>query len=465
MFTSIKNTLAHPKPAAPMEGAKVDAAYKAWRFRVMSGMFVGYAIYYFCRKNFSMANKPLQEAFGLSATQIGMILSTATILYAFSKFFSGVLADRMNARYLMGFGLILSALMNILFGMSPGFAAALGLGTPLLLFIVFWTLSNLFQGSGVPPCSKMLTYWFSPKESGRAWGIWNASHQIGGALILLLSAYLVTNHGWQSAFFVPAAIGIVGGLFIIWNTRDTPQSMGLPPIEVYKGDASGSAKHLSDEKQPFWPTFKKHIVGNPMIWIVCIGNFFVYVVRISVLDWGPSFLQEAKGFSPEASAFAVSGFELSGVAGAFLAGYFSDKIFHGRRGPVMVIFMLILIGSIVGLLFVQPGQQWLTAGILTAVGFFVYGPQMLVAVAAADFATREAAATAVGLTGFFGYMGATVSGVGTGWMKDNYGWDGVFMTFIGAAAIGTILFLFTWNARSPMLDSLHQASPENGVEK
>jgi OPA family glycerol-3-phosphate transporter-like MFS transporter/OPA family sugar phosphate sensor protein UhpC-like MFS transporter len=80
---------------------------------------------------------------------------------------------------------------------------------------------------------------------------------------------------------------------------------------------------------------------------------------------------------------------------------------------------------------------------------------MLVAVAAADFATKKAAATAVGLTGFYGYAGATVSGIGTGMIVDKFGWNGAFTAFIETTLIGVIIFLFTWNKRSPVLDGLH----------
>lgn len=459
MFQKLLTTFQTPVAAEPItDEQQVAKQYRYWRIRVMYGMLIGYAVFYFCRKNFSMANKAISDEFDLTTTQMGMILSVATILYAFSKFLSGVLADRMNARYLMGLGLILSAVMNVLFGLSPWLAASIGMTSPLILFITFWALSNLFQGTGVPPCSKLLTFWYSPSESGTAWGIWNSSHQIGGAIILILAGFLVSTYNWQAAFFVPAVIAMVTGLFIINRLRDTPESLGLPPIEVYRGDMSAEPEAELESRPPFSEVFRKHILTNRMIWLVCLGNFFVYVVRISVLDWGPRFLQESKGFSPEASGFATSGFELAGVAGALAAGWFSDKLFTGRRGPVMVVFMLLLMASIGGLLVVPTGSQWTCAGILIGIGFFVYGPQMLVAVAAADFATKEAAATAVGLTGFFGYMGATLSGVGTGWIVDNYGWNGAFWFFIVAAAIGTGLFVLTWNERSPMLEQIHQTT-------
>ena len=91
--------------------------------------------------------------------------------------------------------------------------------------------------------------------------------------------------------------------------------------------------------------------------------------------------------------------------------------------------------------------------IFIALGFLVYGPQMLVAVAAADFATKAASSTAVGLTGLFGYIGASVCGVTTGYLVDHYGWNGAIWFYAGSATIGALLLATTWWQVSPVIKS------------
>ena len=145
-----------PVPAVT-DPAEVDRLYRYWRVRVMYSMTTGYALFYFVRKNISMAAKPITDEFGLSNTQWGLVLSVATVVYAFSKFLSGVIGDRANPRWLMAGGLLLSALVNVAFG----FAAGLG------SFVALWALNNLFQGAGSPPCIRLLTQWFSPRAHGR----------------------------------------------------------------------------------------------------------------------------------------------------------------------------------------------------------------------------------------------------------------------------------------------------------
>ncbi len=425
-----------------------DWYYKYWRIRVMYSMIIGYAVFYFVRKNFSIINVELSNEYGFTTTDIGLIFSVGTIVYALFKFLGGMLADKMNPRYLMGLGLLISAAINVFCGFTEALA----------FFALFWGLNSIFQGVGVPSCSRLLTNWFTPSESGRAWGIWNASHQIGGALIIVLAAYLVEGFGWRSAFFVPAAIAMVVAFFLLNRLRDNPSRLGLPDIQVYKKDISVEAgkKYARERKElSFIEIFKKYILFNRMIWVVCFANFFVYIVRMGVLYWGPRFLKESKGMSTIDSGWTTAVFEITGIFGALFGGMASDKIFKGRRGPVSTVFMLCLIVSTLGLIYIPAGHDAWMVVILGAIGFFVYCPQLLVAVAAADYATTEAAATAVGLTGLFGYIGATVCGYLTGLLVTHYGWDGGFWFWIASAVVGAILFATTWKQRSPMLDKIH----------
>ena len=85
---------------------------------------------------------------------------------------------------------------------------------------------------------------------------------------------------------------------------------------------------------------------------------------------------------------------------------------------------------------------------LCATGFFVYGPQCLLAIVAANLATKRAAATAIGLTSIFGYASTTLSGWGMGRLVQHYGWNAGFAGLIVCAAIGTLLFVAVWPAKA-----------------
>jgi len=441
-MTSLRSVVARLKtqPHAPAihDAGEIARKYGYWRVRVMYATTAGYAIFYLVRNNMSMATKAITDEFGFSNTQWGAVLGAGTIVYAFSKFLSGVVGDRANPRYLLGIALLVSALINLAFGLAASLAC----------FAVLWSLNSLFQGVGVPPCTRLLTYWYSPREIGRAWGIWNASHQIGGAVIVVWAGYLVTSHGWRAAFWAPAIVAVIGSFWLMNRLTDSPESMGLPPVEVYKGRAARAADAPS---VPFGRIFRRHILANRWVWVVSAANFFVYIVRIGILSWAPKYLIEAKGFTLSKAGFSLSAFEVAGIFGAYASGWLTDTVFKGRRGPVSAGFMLCLTAFVLALFAVPSGHVLTMTALFTALGFFVYGPQMLVAVAAADFATKVASASAVGLTGLFGYLGAAFCNLATGILVDRFGWNGALWLYAASAMVGCALLASTWNRASPLL--------------
>ena len=436
--------------------------YPYWRNRVMYSMLTGYAVFYFIRKNMSVANPLIREEFGIGKEEMGAALGIAAIAYGISKFLSGVLSDTLSPRYVMGLGLLLSACVSFLLGFaSDETSAFLGLSVTGF-FAIFWTLNNIFQGMGQPPCSRLLTQWFSPSEIGKQWGIWNMSHHLGAAGILFAGGYIVVFFDtWRAIFFIPAIFAFLFAFFLINRLRDKPEDVGLPSIEAYDhynqhNDLDKALEgEVEEEKETAKEIFVKYILTNKLIWLVSVVNLFIYIVRIGILDWAPSFLKESRGLSIMESAITTSTFEIAGIVGAIAAGWLSDTVFHGRRGRVSVIFMLLLVLSVFTILYVPSNNPYLMSATLFSVGFFVHGPMLLVAVAAADFATKKAAATAVGLTGLFGYIGAFLANYGTGLIAERWGWDYVIYFYLASAFIGTILLLLTWNSRSPLLDEIH----------
>ncbi|MEF2793434.1 MAG: MFS transporter, partial [Alistipes dispar] len=85
---------------------------------------------------------------------------------------------------------------------------------------------------------------------------------------------------------------------------------------------------------------------------------------------------------------------------------------------------------------------------LCAAGFCIYGPQALIGIAAANQATKRAAATANGLTGLFGYASTLVSGVGLGYVAQHYGWSWAYVGILAMAVAGMAVFLLMWGAKA-----------------
>jgi len=411
-------------------------SYRYWRFRILYTTLIGYAGFYLVRKSLSVANPVITEEFGLSKAHMGIVLTAFGLTYGISKFINGFLGDRSNPRYFMSFGLVCSAVINIFFGFSNG----------IIAFGFFWIVNGWFQGMGWAPCSKTLVNWFSAKERGVKFSIANTSCSIGAASVMFINGYLIKYYGWRYCFFVPASLALLIALFVLNRHRDRPQSLGLPPVEKYRGEEADLGDTEQGKSLSYKDAVMRYIFNNPMMWVVCMANFFVYIVRYSVLDWGTTFLKDEKGVDIMQAAWIVGGYELAGLAGMLIGGLAMDKVFKGYGGRTCAIYMAFC-AMFVFLFWKLPIESVMINGLLLwGAGFMIYGPQCLVAVIAVNMVPKQAGAAAVGLTGLFGYASTVFSGWGLGAIVDKYGWNTGLLVLVIAAVIGMILFMVLWNS-------------------
>ena len=138
-------------------------------------------------------------------------------------------------------------------------------------------------------------------------------------------------------------------------------------------------------------------------------------------------------------------FPVAGGLGAIFAGWASDKIFKNRRAPVAFI-MLVLLAISCYLYRIVPGDNWvISLIILLFIGFFTFGPHILmVAAIPADFGSRKAASSVTGFIDAMGYLGASLTGVGTGYLIEKFSWDAGFCFWIFGAIFAAIMTLVIW---------------------
>jgi sugar phosphate permease len=422
-----------PDPSRPVtitDPAILRAEFRRWQKRVLISSLLGYALFYFVRKNLSVAMPAMARDLHFSKSDLGLLLTWHGVIYGISKFGNGFIGDRANARVLMVVGLAGSAILNVMFGM----------GSMLLPLILIWVANGWFQGMGFPPCARLINHWFSSRELATKMSIWNTSHSLGACLILVLSGYLV-GAGWRWCFYVPAAICLIASWILFCVLPDTPPSVGMPEVE---GSQTGPVQQSPAE---FRAMLMDRVFRNKYVWIVSMANFFVYAIRYAVFDWGPTLLTEAKHFRLTHAAWMLAAFEVAGMIGALLAGWLTDRFFSGRAMRVGLISMILATISVYLFWKVPHQTEWQSTFLLCATGFFVYGPQCLVAIAVSHLASKRAAATAIGLTSIFGYASTILSGWGLGKLVGKQGWDAGFEGIVGVGIVGIIFFAAAWPVR------------------
>ena len=436
--------------------------YNYWQWRTLIILMIGYALFYFVRKNFSITMPALESELGISKAKLGLFLTLNGVIYGLSRFVNGFLADRVSRKKMMAAGLLLSAVVNILIGLSPemngifNFLDAEGKATAGLVVFIgsLWLINGYTQGMGYPPCGSLMAHWIKPSELATKQSIWNSSHSIGAGLVALLCGTLILQYysfaAWQWCFFIPAGLAIVGAALLFFGLKDTPASVGLPDPESMDENAPVKEVVQEDEgftKLAYQKLVKKMVFRNPVIWILAVANFCVYVIRFTILDWGATFLTQDRGLSIQVASTVVASSEIvGGIIGTLLAGWATDKFFKSRAQRTC---LLGLIGATICFLIfwlLPNGMNVLAIASIIMASFFVYMPQALIGIACSNHATKRAAASANGVAGIFGYASTTVSGLLFGALADAYGWNSVFEVSIIFGVVGIVLLALLWKA-------------------
>lgn len=422
-------------------------------------LMVGYICYYFLRKNFSAAIPAMEVQLGLSKVQLGIFLTLNGIVYGLSRMVNGILADRYSKRVLMSLGLVLSCIINLAICFSPklngvfNLLDAEGKATLGLVYLIgsLWVVNGYVHGMAYPPIAAMMAHWFKPSELATKQSIWNASHSIGAGIVIALCGWMLSRWGyeaWTLCFIVPAVIAFLGAILMFTTLKDTPEDAGFPPIEE-AGTAPEKAQVQLKGDQ--YRKFLSHMVfRNPVIWGISLGDFCVYVIRFTILEWGTTFLTQYKGFDIALAASIVAASELiGGVLGTIVAGWVTDRFFKSKTLKTSALFLLGATLCFAAFWRIPASAPWIWSAIfIVASAFFIYGPQALLGVSCSQYATKRASGSANGFCGIFCYGATVISGIGFGYLADKpeLGWNAVFMVAIIFGLIGTVILGSFWKA-------------------
>ena len=454
--------------------------FERTQWRTIIALAIGYSLFYFMRKNFSFAMPGLQQDCGISKSMLGNFLFWGGIVYGLSKFVNGVIGDKMKPKQMFCFGLLACSLVNVAFGFAPQIAAFLGngdtsiaeaaadkMGTGEGRLYLAWTfgillvVNQFFQGTGFPPCAKLIAFWVPPNELATKMSVWNTSHSIGGGLVAKICGVIMglgvlgaANQGvgmWRWCFWSMAILGGLGLLAMLMWLPGTPKEEGFPDIPGTEA-AKGKMEHAKGETGM---SAMRMVYLSPVIWMLGLINITINAARALVADWGPTLLQEARGFTPSESGTIIMLFEFAGIAGMLFAGWATDKFFGGRAPRLCVFLMAITAGLLAAFWFLPAGGA---AGVLSAVafcmaGFCLYGPQALTGVTAANHSTKRFAGTSIGFISLFSYLGVSVAGKVCGNLaQSSGGWQLPVMVMVATAAVGAVLFAGLWHVRADNYD-------------
>ncbi|MBR2857560.1 MAG: MFS transporter [Bacteroidales bacterium] len=466
MFKRILSFYKTSQPSAvKVPAEKVDGYYKKLRIQAFVAGTLGYSLYYVCRTSLNVMKQPIIDSGFLNATQLGLIGACLYWAYAAGKFVNGFLADHSNIKKFMATGLIVSAVANFIMGilgMSSG-AAGIASSVMFVAFAVIWAINGWSQSMGAAPAIISLSRWFPLRIRGTFYGFFSASHNFGEGLSFIFVSLLVSAAGWQWGFFGAAIAGVVGVVLITLWLHDTPESKGLPSIEVLADEKTDDGMAEEEVSKADASRIQRAVLRNPGVWILALSSAFMYMSRYAINEWGMFFLQKVKGFGLEEAAMIIAVNTIAGIAGTVCAGWISDTVFKGdRKWPALVAGILEATALV---LFLYGGDGWFINVLAMALFGIAIGVLICFVggLMAVDLVPRKATGAALGIVGLASYIAAGLMNIISGWLIDGnavidsvtgekvYDFTYVSVFWIGAAVVAFLLPILNWRRKKMVI--------------
>jgi OPA family glycerol-3-phosphate transporter-like MFS transporter len=406
-------------------------------------LFLGYAGYYFCRSDLSVAIPLIIDELGkrgmdakAATVSMGSLVSFGVLAYAAGKLTLAGVADFLGGKRNFLGGMIGSIVFTVLFTTTGA----------LPIFTLAWIGNRYLQAAGWAGLVKVSSRWFSYSSYGAVMGVMSLSYLVGDAAARQLMGLMILHGaGWRELFWFAAGVLFVllvaNWLFL----RESRTGLGLPepevnPLNLFRADRN-------EEKPRSVAALLGTLLRSPLFLLVCVLSLGCTLVRETFNTWTPTYFHQFVGFNEARSASTSALFPAIGAVSVLLAGWLSDRL--GERGR-SVLMSVGLLGSSIALfaLTMTPGggSGAIAVVLVSVVAMGLLGPYSYLGGAMAmDFGGKQGGAASSGLIDGIGYLGGALAGDSMARIATAFGWQKAFLTLgvvclLSSASAGVLFF-------------------------
>jgi MFS transporter, ACS family, glucarate transporter len=407
------------------------------RFFLASWLFVLSAISFLDRTNISIAGLQISSEYGLGNQRLGWIFSAFLIGYAGFQVPAGWLASRFGPRLVITLGVVWWGVATALTTLIPP-----GISQAVLLLIGIRFALGAGEAVIYPAANQFVARWVPEQERGFINGLIFAGVGAGSGLTPPLLAWFILHHGWRSAFWFSAVIGVLAGVVWWWFARDTPEEDPKVSASELKLIREGIAGEKADGSAPGVISWRAILTRRDLPALIITYFGFGYTAWI-FFSWFFLYMAQVRGFNLKASAmFSMLPF-LSMTIGCLGGGALSDRLTRayglrvGRCGLASVAYVFTAVFLVLG----SRVQSPQLAGVILAGGAgALYVSQSSFWSVSADIAGRSS-----GVFSSMVNMGAQVGGAVTAsltpWVAQRFGWTTSFGIAAALAVLGAVLWM------------------------
>ncbi len=393
------------------------------RYILAFWLFILSAVAFLDRTNISIAGLEISQEYGLGNQRLGWIFSSFLIGYAVFQLPAGWLSSRFGPRRVLTLGVLLWGAMTALTAMLP---TTIEHAVLLLIGVRF----VLGAGESViyPAANQFVARWVPLQERGVINGLIFAGVGAGSGLTPPMLTWLISHHGWRSAFWFSATVGFIAAIVWWLIARDTPEEHPAVQLaellEIQKGLNVRNAVSESEKPAIRW----RAIFHRRDLLVLMMSYFsFGYIAWI-YFSWFFLYMAQVRGFDLRSSArYAMLPF-LSMTVCCLAGGVLSDRLTQ-RYGLRVGRCLLASSAMVVTALFLVIGSQTerpQLAGLILAGGAGVlYISQSSFWSVSADIAGDNSGIFS-SIMNMGGQIGGAVTASLTPWIALRYGWTTSF---------------------------------------
>lgn len=376
-------------------------------------LFLCFGFVFFDRLALSFLFPFVAKDLDLNNSHLGMLSSVLALAWAISGMTLGHIADKKDSKkYILVISVIAFTICSALSGMV----------TTFISLLIFRGLMGIAEGPVLPIAQSLIADASNPKRRGLNMGLVNASAPglIGAIIAPPILVWLATDYGWRTAFYATMIPGLVIAALIMLFVRNkhVHESIEDAEIVIHKADI-------------------KTLLKNRNILLCILISCFYISWFITLISFTPTFLMQARGFSPETMGGIMGSLGFAWMIWGFIISALSDRF--GRK-PIMILFTIIATACPMVLLHADADSM-LPLVFLTYTGLGCF--TLFMATIPAETVPRAQVATALGLIMGIGELfGGFVTPTIAGFMADSYGLEIVMWIASLGSLIAVILSLF-----------------------
>jgi ACS family glucarate transporter-like MFS transporter len=408
------------------------------RWTILALLFAISIVTYIDRVNIAVAARHMMPALGLTDVQMGTVFSAFVVGYALFQVPGGWLGDRWGARLILTLAVLWWSACTALTSLAPTLPTADWLGVLGSLVLVRF-LIGVGEAAALPNFNRTVANWLAPNERGLGIGVAVGGIGLGSAVTPPLTAWIMVNFGWQTAFYAAGALGTV--IAALWWLYATDHPRRHPRVNEAELAIIGGGSVQAEGEVP--PVPWRSIARTPTLWWLVLSYTCLGYVAYVYLTWFYLYLVNVRGFDLLRGAwYSAAPFAAILVFCPF-GGWATDRLAAARginqgRAWAGGTGMVLATASILGGAF---SEQAYAAIALLALGagwlYFSVGAYW----ASTSDLSRAHAGSISGLMNTGANLGGAASPVLTPWFAERFGWSAALSVAAGVAFVGALLWI------------------------